>query len=356
MADYFFNKTMVLRPEKMHQWASRFFEACGMSRKDAACVADVLISADLRGVYSHGCMRIPMYCNRLLAGGTSASGQPQVIRQKAATAYVDGNNAMGQVVADYGMNLAINLAKEYGSSTVSVTRSNHLGTSAYYAMQAARQNMIGFVWTTGGENCLAPWGAKDSRLGNNPFAIAAPCATKPIVVLDMALSVVAKGKVVMARKTNSEIPASWALDKEGRPTTSAEEGYYGTMRPVGDYKGSGLAFANAILSAILSNSAFGDSITRIFEEPEKMQNTGQLFKAIDIAAICDVETFKQRLDNAVDYLKAADKTTGVEEIFVPGEIEERLEQKQRQEGIGYPVEVIDELRAYAEKLGVAALV
>lgn len=354
--DYQFGEQITLSFEKVLQWQKEIYRAVGMSEEDAHCVADHLVVADARGVYSHGIMRTPIYIRRFEEQGTSPTAQPVVVKQKGSTALVDGKNAMGMVAASYGMKHAIQLARQFGSSTVSITGSNHLGTCAYYAEMAAKENMIGFCWTINCGNIMAPWGGTQRQLGNNPFAMAIPCMTKPSIVLDMATSVVARGKIVMAMKTGTEIPDTWAFDSKGRPTTNAKEGYWGTVRPFGDYKGYALTFINAIISAILNGSSFGPTITDLYEEPGKVQNTGHLLQVIDISALSDVDDFKMRMDDAVEYLKNGEKAGGVSEIYVPGEPEAISSQRQLKEGIKYPVEVIEENRQLARKYNVKYLI
>lgn len=349
MADYSFNEQIVLPAEKVFQWQKAIYMGAGLNEKDAARVADHLVTADARGVYSHGIMRTSIYMNRFEHGGMDPKACPKIVRQFGSTALVDGNNAIGMVSAAYGMELAIDIAKKQGTSAVSVTGSNHLGTCAYYTQMAAKENMIGFCWTINCGNIMAPWGGVEPMLGNNPFSMAMPCKEHPDVVLDMATSVVARGKIVMARKTHSPIPDTWAFDRSGKPTTDPEEGYWGTVRPFGDYKGYGLTFINAALSAILNNSCFGPTITDLYEEPDKVQNTGHLMQVINIDAIDNSEEFKERLDDAIDYLKSCKKADGVNEIYVPGEIEAANLERQLKEGISYPVEVIEENRLIAEK-------
>lgn len=351
--DYHFNNTIIIKYEEMLSWASKIFQGCGMSKEDADICSDHLVVADAKGIYSHGCMRVPIYCKRMEEKGTNVAGKPFIVQQSQATALVNGDNAMGQVVGKYAMELAIDLAKKYGSSAVSVTGSNHLGACGYYSQMACKENMIGFCWTINGGNNMAPWGGCERQLGNNPFSIGVPCNNYPDVILDLATSVVARGKIVMAMKTHSAIPDSWGLDVNGKPTTNAEAAYWGTCRPMADYKGYGLTFLNAILSAILSNSNFGPEISDFYELPAVVQNTGHLFQVIDISRFNDVDHFKQKMDRAIDYLKNGRKADGVEEIFVPGEIEGRKMKEAKENGIVYPVEVIDELRNISKKYGIS---
>lgn len=354
MAEYTFANSVVIPPEKAFQWQKAIYMGAGMSERDAALCADHLIVADMRGVYSHGIMRTPLYVKRFEQGGTDPKARPEVARKKGATALVDGRNAMGMVAAAFGTELAIEMAREFGSATVSVTGSNHLGTCAYYTEMATAADMVGFCWTINCGNIMAPWGGVEPQLGNNPFAIGVPCGDKPPVVLDLATSVVARGRIVMAMKTGDPIPDTWAQDTDGNPTTDAEKAYWGTVRPFGDYKGYGLTFMNAVISSILNGSGFGPAITDLYEEPDKPNNTGHLIQVIDINAVSEAGAFKQRMDAAVDYLKGGKKAKGVTEILVPGEPEARHRVRAERDGIIYPVEVIDENKAVAEKYGVAS--
>lgn len=350
-SDYKFNEKKTVPVSKVLEFEKALYAAAGMSEQDADCVARTLVEADARGTYSHGIQRNGIYLKRFEEGGNDPVGRPETVKQFGATALVDGHNAMGMVVGEYGMNLAIDLARKYGTSAVSITGSNHFGTCAHYLKMAADAGMIAFVWTINCVNIMAPWGGTERQLGNNPFGIGAPCGEKPPVILDMATSVVARGKIVMARKTHAQIPEDWALAPDGSKTTDPEQAYWGTVQPFGKYKGYGLTLMNAIISAILNNSSFGNDIIDLYEEPGKIQNSGHLFQVINIDAIDDLESFKKRMDEAVDYIKNGKKAAGVDEIFVPGEKSAKNEKKAMAEGIVYPVEVINECNAQAEKYG-----
>jgi LDH2 family malate/lactate/ureidoglycolate dehydrogenase len=354
--DYTFNEKKTVGFETMQQWVTEMFQATGMIKEDAELTADNLVTADARGVYSHGVMRVPIYARRLLKKVTNPSAQPQIVNDHAAIAVMDGNNAMGQVVGFHAMKLAIEKARQHGTGFVSVRKSNHYGTSAYFAMMALSEDMIGITGTIGGTNIMAPWGGTERRLGNNPFGVAIPALNRDPIVLDMAQSVVARGKIVMAMKTNTPIPDTWAFDPDGAITTDPVAAYNGTVRPIGDYKGYGLAYITAILSAVLSGAAFGAEVTDLYEEFTQDQNVGHFMQAIDISSFMEPLAFKKNIDDSIDYMKSSNKAQGIDEIYVPGELEARCERKQRGSGIEYPVEIIKELTKLSTDIGVGVMV
>lgn len=351
-ADYHFNETMAVPIQRVLECQEALYKAAGMSPEDAHCVAQHLVEADARGVYSHGIQRTTLYFRRFEQGGTDVKGRPEIVKSFGATALVDGKNAMGMVAASYGMEVAIDLAKKFGTSAVSITGSNHFGTCAHYVDMAAKAGMIGFCWTINCANIMAPTGGVERQLGNNPYAIGVPCGKYPNVIMDMATSVVARGKIVMAKKTHSQIPDTWALDINGNKTTDAEAAYWGTVQPFAGYKGYCQTFMNAVISATLNGSSFGPQIIDLYEEPDKIQNSGHLMQCINIDAIDDLASFKERMDEAVAYIKNGKKAEGCKEIFVPGEIEANNLKKAQEEGIVYPMEVILENRELARRYNV----
>ncbi len=354
MSDYTFHEKKAVPVEKVFAYEKALYMALGMSEKDAISVATSLVDADASGVFSHGIQRNTLYIDRFEKGGNNPTAQPETVKRFGATALVNGNNAMGMVVCEYAMNLAIDIAKQYGTSAVSVTGSNHFGTCSHYLRMATKAGMIGFVWTINCVNIMAPWGGTERQLGNNPYGIAAPCGKYPDVVMDMATSVAARGKIVVAKKTHSPIPDTWALDPDGNPTTDPEAAYLGTVQPFSQYKGYCQTFMNATISAILNGSNFGPNMIDLYETPEKIQNSGHLFQCINIDAIDNLEDFKKRMDDAVAYIKAGKKAKGVSEIFVPGERSARNRERAKTEGIVYPMEVIEENAAIAEKYNIPA--
>ena len=240
--------------------------------------AHSLVEADLRGVESHGLVRLAIYAERLRRGAIASRPHITVVRQSSATAVVDGGNGMGQVVGAYAMRLAIEKGRAGEPAFVSVRNSNHFGAAAYFAEMAVAEDMIGVAYTIGGINHMTPWGGAEAILGNNPFAVAFPVRNAPPVVLDMACSVAARGKIIVAAKENVPIPADWAVDRDGVPTTDAKAALEGFVSPVGGPKGYALTLAIGLLSTMLSGAGFGSEVTHMYEDFERPQNIGHLVR------------------------------------------------------------------------------
>jgi len=347
---YHFNETITLSFDDTRNWISDVFKAAGLSTQESDLVAESLVDADARGVYSHGIQRVKLYTKRIESGCINKVGRPKILACNDATAVVDGDDAMGQTVGVFSMNLAIDLAKKYGISFVVSNRSNHYGRCAYYTRMALAQDMIGYSSSIGGGNLMAPWGGSDSRIGNNPFSVAIPAGKHYPVVLDTALSVVAKGKVDVAAKTHSPIPDTWAFDKYGNPTTDAAAALDGSLRPIADYKGSGLAIIIGLLSSAISNAAIGPDLKTIYKDFSGSLNKGQCFIAVDLKRLTNVEEFKKRVDAHIEFIKASPPAPYADEVFLPGEMEWRNYERQCREGITYPVEVIKEIAVIADRL------
>jgi LDH2 family malate/lactate/ureidoglycolate dehydrogenase len=218
-------------------------------------------------------------------------------------------------------------------------------------MMALPHDMIGMSTSIGGGNLMPPFGAADRRIGNNPFSVAFPAGERDPVVLDMAQSVVAKGKIVMATKTNSPIPPEWALDADGVPTTDPAAAIQGFLRCMGDYKGSGLSIAIGMLSSMLAGAAIGPNLRDVYEDFAPL-NKGHSFWAIKIDFLQDAAEFRRNMDVQIDFIKNARRAPGVDEIFLPGEMEARNYRRQMAEGIEMPGEVLQELVALSERLQV----
>jgi LDH2 family malate/lactate/ureidoglycolate dehydrogenase len=318
---------------------------------DAREIVDNLVEADLRGVESHGIVRLPIYVSRLAAGAMNPRPQMRVVRETPTSLVVDGDNGMGQLVGMRAMELAIEKAKQDLCVFASVRNSNHYGAAAYYAQMACEHDMIGFSLTIGGINHMVPWGGAEAMLGNNPFAIAMPAGTEKPVVLDMACSVAARGKIIVAAKEGTPIPPDWAVGPDGQPTTDAVEALKGFVQPVGGPKGYSLTLMIGLLSSMLSGAFFGSEVTHMYEDLERPQNIGHLFGVLPVALFEDIEIYRTRMDKAVREMRHARRAPGVERIHLPGEREHLWRAERRRNGIPIGQGVFGELNEVGARYG-----
>jgi|DewCreStandDraft_5_1066085.scaffolds.fasta_scaffold00466_34 LDH2 family malate/lactate/ureidoglycolate dehydrogenase len=309
----------------------RIFERCGMEPQDAALLAHTLVTADLRGVHSHGVLRVPEYVKRLTRDGVDPRGRPRVVRDEGACLVVDGGNSMGQIGASFAMEQAIARAATTGIAAVAVRGSNHCGAMAYYAMQALPHDMIGLA-TTNALPTMAPWGGAERLLGINPLAVAIPAGEELPIVYDAAFSASSHGKIRLYLQKGLPIPEGWATTREGRPTTDPAEAIHGLLQPIGGFKGTALAMIMGILSCMLSGASFGTELGSL-ETGARPGQDGHFLAAIRISAFEDVTRFKARVDTLIRQVHACQRAPGVERIHMPGEIEFLTEQAYRSNGI-----------------------
>ena len=314
------------------QAAQRIFEAAGLPPADAAIVTDNLIQADLRGHSSHGISRVRVYCDRIRDGFVATRPKTKVENETAAAILLDAGNGMGAVVARKAMLMCVEKAKDSGVAVCSVRAGNHFGIASYYSTLASAADMIGFACSNAPAT-MAPWGGITPMLGTNPFSMAVPAERHYPIVLDSSSSIVARGKINLAEIEERPIPLGWAIDKAGRPTTDAKEALGGSVLPFGEHKGYGIALMIDILSGLLSGAGYGPRIGPLWDNADSQQNLGYFLLAIDIATFCDLRDFKRRIDQMIDEIKASAKAPGSDEILVPGEIEFRNEQHNREHGI-----------------------
>lgn len=349
------SSTWLVSADDLKVFSQAVLERVGLPANDAGIVADHLVVADLRGVHSHGAVRLPWYVSGIETATINPRPNLRRVRQRRCVGLLDGDNGMGQVVAARGMEWALEMAHAEGIGVVGVRRSNHFGTCAYYGHMAAQQDYIGLVFT-GSWPLMAPWGGKEPMLGNHPLAVAIPADEEPPVVLDIATSVVAQGRIALVAKKGESIPEGWALDKEGRPTQDPREALEGLLMPLGGYKGYGLSLVIGILSAVLTGSAISWEMLDIPAVCKGLGiNAGHFFMAIDVETFVPLPEFKRRVDGVVRTLKTCPRAEGVERIYVPGEIEYLKEQAYRAEGIPVAAAVMQELRELAARLEVEFL-
>lgn len=332
------------------------FVSVGMPADDAALAAEQLVTADLRGVESHGVVRMAIYLERLKRGVIATTPRMRVVRETASTAVFDGGNGMGQVVGQRAMELAVAKARANGEpSFVSVCNSNHFGAAAWFAEIAARADMIGFAFTIGGINHMVPWGGAEAMLGNNPFAVAFPRRGEDPVMLDMACSVAARGKIIVAAKEGRSIPPDWAVDRDGRPTTDARAALEGFVAPVGGPKGYALTLTIGLLSTMLSGAYFGSEVTHMYDDMKNPQNIGHLFAALPIAAFEDLDHYFARMEKAGQDIRGVRKAPGVQRVFLPGEREAEMATARRNQGIPLGAETFRELELLGRAAGIVSL-
>jgi LDH2 family malate/lactate/ureidoglycolate dehydrogenase len=341
------------RPEALREFAEAAFRAVGVPAADASITVDNLIEANLRGVDTHGITRVLVpYIRRIQKGMMLPVTETTVVRERPATALLDGGNGVGQVIAARAMRLAIEKASVAGCGWVSAFHSNHFGAAAYYAQMAVERDMVGMI-ATNGPAAVAPWGGRQPILSTNPIAYAVPAGSEPPVILDMATTVVSRGRINLFAKQNLEIPQGWALDEEGRPTNNPLAALRGTLLPLGGYKGYGLSLVVDLLCGVLTGANYGMHFAgHLAEYDRPAHNVGSLFVAVSVDSFMDVDRFKERIDIALREVKDSPRAPGVDRIYAPGEIEHETRQRRLRDGIPLPPEVIDDFRSLATELGI----
>ena len=342
----------VWNADELIAFATGVFKELNLPEADAAIVAENLVVADLRGVYSHGVMRIPIYAERLRRGLFNARPHIKVERVGDSAVHVDGDNGMGAVVGVRAMDEAMARAAETGIAMASVCRSNHFGMCSYFLRRPLARGFVAMSCTNAPPT-TAPFGGRSPFIGTNPLAFAAPVGGHRPLVLDMSSSIVARGKIISAAQRGQTIPEGWAVDKDGRPTTDSAEALEGAVLTVGGPKGSGLAVFVELLAGVLSGANLMRQLPDFYRNLTDVPNIGHFFLAIDITHFMPLEQFKDRADAMIAMVKECPTADGHEEILLPGEPEERLEEARRRDGIPLPAEVVGSLQEVGDGLGVA---
>ncbi len=335
----------------LREYCKKLFMAANVPEEDAIITADNLVEANLTGVDSHGVSRMAIYLKRIKKGLDNPICKVDIINELPSTASLNANSSMGAPVGYRAMKMAIEKAKETGLAFVTVKGSNHYGTAAYYTKMAVKNNMIGFSATNGAAR-MAPWGGKKPYLGTNPFSVAVPAGKEKPIVADMATSLVARGKIILAAKNNQEIPLGWAIDKNGQPTTNADEALKGTVLPFGGPKGYGIAVLIDILCGVLSGASFGMHINDMYADFINPTNIGHCFGVINVEKFISLDTFKENIDQMIREIKGNPKAGGIDEIYLPGEIELLKKEVRLTEGIPITEAVLAELKELGQELGV----
>lgn len=340
-------RTVRVAPQALRAFAGACLERVGVPPGGAVIVADNLVEADLRGVESHGVARLAVYLERLAARLVDPEAQGTVVRERAAMALMDGENGLGAVVGTAAVELAMRKAAQAGATFVAVRNSNHFGAAAYYLVPPIRRQMIGFV-ITNGPPMMVVWGARGRSIGTNPVAFGIPARRERPLMLDMATSVVARGKVIFANLRGQPIPDGWALDSSGNPTRDAAQALKGALLPVGGPKGSGLALAIEVLCGLLAGGPVLEEVGELYDNPRNPQRAGHLFGVLDIAAFEDVDRFLERMDEMIVRVRELPRAPGVDRIYLPGEPEWLTKEERIRAGIPLPPTLFAELQALAE--------
>jgi len=342
---------MPIRVEskELKGFTTEVFRKAGMPREDAAIEAEVLVWANLRGVDSHGVLRIPSYLASVERGGMNPRPNIQIEKESPATLLIECDHAFGPVVTVLAMRRVIEKAAQVGIGWALLRNTTHQGAMAYYALMAAEHDMAGIALVCSPPN-MAPHGAKAPGVHNSPIAIAVPGKAHRPLCLDMATSVAAGGKVQLAIDKSIPIPLGWAIDKEGNPTTDPTK--VGALLPAGGYKGSGLAMMFECLSSVMAgNPLLEPRLLGTGSVPPGTQNS--VVAAVNIGFFTDVDEYKEHIDNLAKGIKALPKAEGFDEILVPGEYEDHVYEERLRDGIPLPEGTVQNLRDAAAKLGVA---
>ncbi len=341
--------------ERLAAFIARAFVAAGLPPEDAQPLAGLMVEADLRGADTHGVIRLPLYVRRIRAGGVNAKPNICVVSDRPSAALIDGDNAMGHLVMRRAAALAIEKAEKTGIGWVGARMSNHAGPAALYATMPLSHDMIGLYFAVGSNNHLPPWGGSESLLGTNPMAVAVPADNEPPIVLDMAPTVAAYGKVRLKAQRGEAMPVGWMIDREGRPLTDPKRADEGHLLPIGDYKGYGLSLIIGLLAGALNRAAIGREVIDFVKETGKPTNTGQAIAAIAIETFMPAGEFKRAVDRLIRELRASPRLPGVERIFMPGEQSHAKLVDRRAHGVPMPKSLRESLDNVARDLAIAPL-
>lgn len=336
--------------DDLFDYGCRVFERVGVPPEDARAAAGCLMKAELRGVDSHGLVRLPVYARRVQAGVVKARPAMALTAPATAAALLDGDNGLGPVVALRAMEAAIDLAARHGTGFVGVRNSNHFGPAAYYVERAVARGCIGLAITNAPPN-MAPFGGRVRFLGTNPVAVGIPAGDEPPLIFDASTSVVARGKIIVAAHKKAGIPPGWAIDPDGHPTTDADLALAGAVLPFGGPKGSAISFIIDILCGVLTGAAFADRINTL-ENVGAVQDVGHVLAAVRTDLFLPEGEFRSRMDAILRLLKASPPAPGAARVLAPGEIELEHEAENLARGIALAPQIEAQLAALGAELSV----
>jgi len=338
--------TVKLQPDALRQLAVAALTAAGVPGTPAGQVADILVEGDLMGLGTHGVLRLLSYCERLRLGGITAAPEITVERRSPSLALVDGDDGLGPAVALTALEAGLEMVRDSGIAYLGCRRSNHLGALAPYGLKACAQGFV-LICGTNASTTIAPWGGRETRLGNNPLSIAAPCPEAPHFLLDMAMSVAARGKIRRALAEGAAIPEGWAVDADGKPTTDPEAALAGFLLPFGGHKGSGLSQAVDLLSGVLSGARFLTDISAWTEHPDRPSGTGHFFLLIDPKRLLGAEAYEAAIARFRDLILGTPPADPAQPVQLPGQREQERRERSLRVGVELPRDLLAKIEDLA---------
>lgn len=339
-----------ISPERLKNFCIAALSSVGLDRVDAELSAEILVTTDMCGVFSHGTQHLRNYVNKIRAGGINSKAKPAIVSEGPAWALVDGHAAMGMVTAVMAMKTAMNKALASGVAYVGVRNSNHFGAAGYYASMALERDMLGIAMSNT-DTAMTVLGGRTPLLGTNPLAYAVPAGQEWPVFLDIALSITASTKIHTAKRLGEKVPEGWLVDAEGLPTTTIGDWpLSGCILPMAGHKGYGLAILVEILSAVLTGAAFTSDVKGWITELPEPPGIGHSFIAIDIGQFMPIEEFKRRMDEMIRRIRTAPTAKGAEPILLPGEMEHEKRKRAKTEGIALPEVILASLEQLSQEV------
>ncbi|MEO7726146.1 MAG: Ldh family oxidoreductase [Burkholderiales bacterium] len=339
----------------LQSFIARAFEAIGISASEADSIAELMTRADVNGADGHGVFRLPQYIRRIKGGAVNIKPSIRVERDAPGMALVDGDNGMGHLVMRFATDKAIEKAKTAGTAWVGVKASNHAGPASLYASMPVEHDMIGLYLAVGNANHLAAWGGLDMLLSTNPIAVGVPAGTEPPIVLDMATTVAAYGKVKTSAQRGETMPEGWMIDRQGKPLTDPKRANEGLLLPIGGYKGYGLALVFGLLAGTLNGAAMGRDVVDFNNDDTTTTNTGHVIVAINVAMFRDLPEFKASVDQLVRDIRNSNRLPGVDAVRLPGEQSHAKREERTRLGVPLPAPLRQSLDQLASELKIAAL-
>ena len=344
----------VLVPQ-LEAFIARALRAVDIGAEHARSISELMVRADVQGSEGHGIFRLPQYVRRIKGGAVNVKPDIRVVQEAAGMALVDGDNGMGHLVMRFATERAIEKAKDAGVAWVGVRSSNHAGPASLYAGMPLEHDMIGLYLAVGNANHLPPWGGIDMLLSTNPIAVAVPAGEELNIVLDMATTVAAYGKVKTKAQRGETMPEGWMMDRAGHPLTDPQRSNEGFLLPIGGYKGYGLALIFGLLAGTLNGAAMGKDVVDFNADDSTATNTGHVIVAINISSFQPVAHFKASVDELVKDIRNSRTLPGVERIRIPGDGSGAARTERLEHGIPLPPALLASLNQLAAELKIASV-